>query len=85
MVQLDGACAPTRRYDLRVAERRAAGRRFDCPRFFAADEVFGRPTFWAAFFAATFLTSPLAADLNRDLIGELAPTYGLRPVAHCYQ
>jgi hypothetical protein len=34
--------------------------------------------FWLAY---PKLTSPLAGDLNRDIIGSLAPTYGLRPVS----
>jgi hypothetical protein len=34
--------------------------------------------FWLAY---PKLTSPLAGDLNRDIIRALSPTYGLRPVA----
>jgi hypothetical protein len=38
----------------------------------------GGALFWLAY---PKLTSPIAGDLNRDIIGSLAPTYGLKPVA----
>jgi hypothetical protein len=38
----------------------------------------GGVLFWLAY---PKLTSPIAGDLNRDIIGSLAPTYGLKPVA----
>jgi len=34
--------------------------------------------FWLAY---PKLTSPIAGDLNRNVIGSLAPTYGIEPVA----
>jgi hypothetical protein len=34
--------------------------------------------FWLAY---PKLTSPMAGDLSRDIIGSLAPSYGLEPVA----
>jgi hypothetical protein len=38
----------------------------------------GETIFWLAY---PKLTSPLAGHLNRDVIGSLAPTYRLKPVA----